>query len=299
VDHEIGKIADRQQINITRAQLIELGLYDEAIRRRVKKGSLYLVHRAVYSVGRPARLGPERASAAVLSCGDGAALADEAGAALWGFRNWPYPPYVVFVPKERRQKGIVTRSVKLHPKDIRRHQGIRVVSPARIILDFAARLPDNQLKRAIDEARLSRTIRLTLGQLEDVIDRYPQHPGAQRLAWIIGRAQQEPDRSGYETGFDDFCEERGFPRPLGNRVMFGVRVDRFFEDEGVAVELDGWVTHSDALAAETKSEREAILLEHGIPTLTITRRRFERDPDREERRLRAILEQQRRRNKAA
>jgi hypothetical protein len=195
---------------------------------------------------------------------------------------------------ERRQKGIVTRTVKLHRTDIRRRAGIRVVSPARIILDFAARLLDKQLKRAIDEARLSPTVRLTLGQLRDVIDRYPEHSGAARLAWIIGHAQHEPDRSGNETEFDDFCEERGFPRALGNHVMYGVRMDRFFVDERLAVELDGWTTHSDALAAETKSEREATLLEHDIPTFTITRRRFERDPDGEERRLRGILERRRR-----
>lgn len=293
-DREIGKIADRQQINITRAQLIGLGVCDQAIRRRVDKGNLYLVYRAVYSVGRPARLGPERASAAVLACGDGAALADEAGAALWGFRKWPYPPYVVFVPKERRQQGITTRIVRLHPKDIRRHHGIRVVSPARIVLDLAARLPDKQLKRAIDEARLSRTVRLTLGQLADVIARYPTHPGADRLAWIIGLAHAEPDRSGLETEFDDWLRAQGFPRPLGNRKIHGVRVDRYFVDERLALELDGWITHSDNLAFEDKSDREATLLEHDIPTLTITRRRFKEDPGREERRLRKILERRRR-----
>jgi hypothetical protein len=203
----------------------------------------------------------------------------------------------VFVPRRRRHKGITTRQLKLHYKDVRRHLGMRVTSPARTALDLAARLPDKPFKRAIDELRLSRTARLTLNQLRDVADRYPRHRGTKRLRWFIGQAQDEPDRSGYETEFDDFCEQRGLPRPVGNRVMWGVRVDRFFVEEWVAVELNGWITHSDALADDDRSEREAILLEHGIPTLTITRRRFKRDPDREERRLRRILDLHRR-NKA-
>jgi very-short-patch-repair endonuclease len=294
VDREIAKIADRQQINITRAQLISVGVDDDGIRYRRRKGNLYLIHRAVYSVGRPARLGPERASAAVLACGGGAALADEAAAASWGFRKWPYPPYTVFDERERRHKGINTRRVKLHPKDIRRHEGIRVTSPARTALDLAAHLPDKQLKRAIDEARMSPTARLTLNQLRGVVARYPHHPGAKRVRWFLGITQEEPNRSGYEDEFDEFCEERGFPRPVTNRVMHGYRIDKFFVDENVAVELDGWITHSDEFADDDNNEQEATLLEHGIPTLRIKRRRFEENPDREERRLRRILERRRR-----
>jgi hypothetical protein len=205
----------------------------------------------------------------------------------------------VFARRNQNHPGIDVRRVTLHRKDVRHHLGMRVASPARAALDLAARLPDKQLKRAIDELRLSPTARLTLNQLRDVVERYPRHPGAKRIRWFLGITQEEPNRSGYEDEFDDWCEQRGFPRPITNKVMFGVRVDKFFVDEQLAVELDGWTTHSDAFAAEDKSEREAILLEHDIPTLTITRRRFERDPDREERRLRSILELRRRRDRAA
>lgn len=289
VDRAIARIADRQQINITRAQLVAVGVDDDGIRRRVKKGNLYLIHRAVYSVGRPARLGPEQASAAVLACGDGAALADEPAAAAWGFRKWPYPPYTVFTPNERHQKGITTRIVKLHPKDIRRHLGMRITSPARTVLDLAAHLPDKQLKRAIDEARMSPTARLTLSQLRDVVARYPRHPGAKKIRWFLGITQEEPNRSGFEDEFDEKRVERGFPRPVTNRVIYGFRVDKFFVRERVAVELDGRITHSDAFADEENGERDAVLLDHGIETLRIKRKRWKQDPDREMDRLARIL----------
>jgi uncharacterized protein DUF559 len=295
VDHAIGRICDRQNNNITRAQLVAVGVNDQGIRRRVDKGNLYLTHRAVYSVGRPARLGPERASAAVLACRDGSALADEAAAAAWGSRKWPYPPYTVFTPRNCNVPGVKTRRVKLHPKDIRRHLGIRMTSPARTMLDLAAHLSDKELKRAIDQARLSPTARLTLNQLRDVVERYPRHAGAKNIRRFLGIAQDEPNRSGFEDEFDEKREQRGLPRPIGNRVIYGYRVDKYFVVERVAVELDG-PTHEDAFADQDDGERDATLLDHAIETLRIKRERWKQDPDREMDRLERILERRRARD---
>jgi very-short-patch-repair endonuclease len=293
VDHRMARIADRQQINITRAQLIKLGLTDDGIRYRRDKGNLYLVHHGVYSVGRPPRTGPEKACAAVLACGDRAVLADEAAAAAWGFRKWPHPPYMVFVDTGRQPKGINARRIKLDRKDIRRHLGMRITSPARAALDLAARLPDQQLKRAIDEARLSRTARLTLDQLRDVADRYPRHPGAKKLKAFIAAAPKEPNRSGFEDEFHDYAVEFDFPEYVTNRVMFGHRVDVYFVNERLALELDGWITHSDQYSHEENTDRDETLLEHRIPTVRITRKRYAQNRAGEAMRLHRILQNRR------
>jgi hypothetical protein len=267
-----------------------VGLSDDGIRYRLKKGNLYLVHRAVYSVGRPPRTGPEKACAAVLACGDGAALADEAAAAAWGFRKWPHPPYTVFTPRNRRQADIKTKRVKLHPKDVRRHLGMRITSPARTALDLAARLADPQLKRAVNEARLNRDVRLTLDQLADVIARYQRHPGAKRLAWFVEKGPKQPTRSGYEDLFPEFCEHYGLSQPLINEWLAGYRADAYFERERLVVELDGWDTHSDRASFEENRERDATILDKlQIPTLRITWERYKNDPDREAARLHRIL----------
>src|SRR5206468_2282480 len=94
--------------------------------------------------------------------------------------------------------------------------------------------------------------------------------------------------------FDDMCDQRDIPRPITNKVMFGYRIDKYFEKEGVAVELDGWITHSDQYAYEDNTERDAVLLDHGIVTLRITRKRWEEDPVREADRLERLLERRRR-----
>jgi hypothetical protein len=295
IDHRISRIANRQQINITRAQLIALGLSDNGIRYRRRKGNLYLVHRAVYSVGRPPRTGPEKACAAVLACGDQAALAGEAAAAAWGFRKWPHPPYEVAAPTDRKHPGIKSHVVKLHPKDVRKHLGMRITSPARTALDLAARLPDHQLKRAVNDARLDPDIRLTLAQLADVIERYPRHPGVKRLKWFVEKGPRNPTRSGYEDEFPEFCDKYDIPQAAINDVVAGIEIDAYYESERLAVELDGWESHSGRAAFERDRERDATLLdEMHIPTLRITKERYEADPGREAARLKRILEHRRR-----
>jgi very-short-patch-repair endonuclease len=195
----------------------------------------------------------------------------------------------VFVEHDRRPKGIKARRVKLDRRDIRRHLGIRMTSPARTVLDLAPRLSDSQLKRAIDEARLSRTARLTLAQLEDVADRYPRHRGAKRLKEFIRTAPKEPNRSEFEREFGDYAAAFEFPEYVTNRVMHGYRVDVYFVNERLALELDGWITHSDQYSHEDNTDRDETLLEHRIPTVRLTRKRYEQNRAREATRLLRIL----------
>jgi predicted transcriptional regulator of viral defense system len=84
VDMAIAAIAAKQNGNITRRQLHGLGLSNSAIANRVATGRLHRVFRGVYAVGRRAITPQERAAAAVLACGPGAALSHSSAMALWG-----------------------------------------------------------------------------------------------------------------------------------------------------------------------------------------------------------------------
>ena len=289
---KIAQIAGRQQGNITRAQLIDLGMAPTPITRWVRLGRLHRVYRGVYAVGRPPATPLEKAAAAVLACGDRAALSHGSAMTLWGFwKRWDLP-FEVSLAGDRRPKGIKThRPSGLLQRDIRFHQGVRVTSPARTLLDSAPSVPARSLTRAINDARRNGLI--TLDALADVVRRFPLHPGAALLA-AHALAQHNPTRSDFEDVFLPFCERYGLPTPKINTIVAGYEVDAYFEDEQLIVELDGWGFHSDRQAFEDDRERDATMLALGIITIRITWARLHEQPEREAQRLHAILEAQRR-----
>jgi hypothetical protein len=133
VDAEIAVLVGRQHGNVTRRQLLAVGLDSNAIAYRLKTGRLFRVHAGVYSVGHRPVTPLEHATAAVLACGPEAALSHRSAAILWGFlKGRLTAPFDVTVPGDRRPQGIrVHRSIVLTWRDLGRHFGIRVTSPAR------------------------------------------------------------------------------------------------------------------------------------------------------------------------
>src|SRR4051812_5130148 len=86
---------------ISRAQLSSLGLSRSAIRYRVARGRLVEVFPAVYAVGQLPLTRSGRFMAAVLACGEGAALSHESAAVAWGIRRHPADQIDVSVPYPR------------------------------------------------------------------------------------------------------------------------------------------------------------------------------------------------------
>jgi very-short-patch-repair endonuclease len=292
IDEGIAQIASRQHGNITRKQILAIGLNDVAITYRVRIGRLYRVYRGVYAVGRPPTTPLEKAVAAVLACGDRAALSHGSAMTLWGFwKRWD-EPFDVTVAGDRRPTGIRThRPVGLLQRDVRRCQGIRVTSPARTLLDTAPELAPRSLTRAVNDGRRSGLI--TLEALADVVSRFPLHPGAPLLRPHAG-GRHGPTRSHLEDVFLKFCKRFKLPTPKVNTIVAGYEVDAYFEAERLIVELDSWGFHSDRHNFEDDRERDATMLALGIVTIRITWRRLEDEPAREAERLHAILEQRRR-----
>jgi len=292
VDRVIAQIAARQQGNITRAQLLVIGLDDDAIRYRVRIGRLYRVYRGVYSVGRPPISPLEKAAAAVLACGDRAALGFGSALSLYGFwKRWD-TPFEVVVAGDRRPAGIrVHRMTGLFRRDIDVEQGIRITSPELTLLHCAPRMPPKSLTRAVNDWRRAKLI--TCEALADVVARFPLQPGAPLLRPHAG-TDHNPTRSPFEDEFLDFCERFGLPTPRVNITLHGIEVDAYFEAERLIVECDGWPFHNDRVAFEDDRERDATMLMHGIATVRITKRRLRAAPEREAARLHAILEARRR-----
>ncbi len=288
IDAEIAKLALRQQGNVTTEQLLGLGVGRRTITYRCRKGRLHREHVGVYSVGRPARTGLEKAAAAVLACGPGAALSHHSALRLWELDDkWWFPLHVT-APRDCRRPGIIThRSHALTPRDIRTVNNIRVTSPARTVLDCAPTLTDERLKRVIADGRRNKTRPLSLSQLRDVISRFPTHPGRSLLEPLI-QAEDEPTRSPLEDDFVAFCRHYGLPRPIVNSHVCGREVDAWFPVERLIVEVDGWGFHRDRDSFEADRDHDATALAAGIPTVRVTSNRMS-TPAREADRLQRIL----------
>jgi hypothetical protein len=287
LDRAIGGLAGRQYGNVTRQQLLSLGMGVEAIKSQQRAGRLYRVHSGVYAVGHPPVTPLERAAAAVLACGPHAVLSHYSALALWQLdKRWRWPADVTVTRGHPRSNGITVHRSPIDRRDVTVQHGIRVTAPARTLLDCALTLTQRALRRAVNDARHGRI--LLDDTLAHTLKRYPHHPGVKRLR----EATDGPrTRSGWEDDFLKFCARYDLPTPKVNTMVCGFEVDALFEDAKLIVELDSWEFHNDRGAFETDRERDAVTTAAGYTTVRITWRRLKTKPELEARRLLHIVAQ--------
>jgi hypothetical protein len=257
-DQVIARIAARQHGVIWYAQLLGARLSPSGISRRVATGRLHRIYRGVYAVGHRPVTREAKWIAAVLACGQGAALSHRAAAELWRM----LPPKdgavdaSVPVPGGRKpQRGIrLHRSPSLPSATMRRH-GIAVTNPARTIRDLRRIAASQEVEAAIAQAEVLRLpIDLHRGFLH------------------------EPTRSRLERAFLRLCRRHGLPKPEVNVRLGPYRPDFLWRDLRLVVETDGWQTHGTRSAFEADRARDARLLTMGFraPTArsSTTRRRW-------------------------
>lgn len=285
----MADLAARQHGNVTRNQLVAIGLNDNAIAHRLATGRLYRVHRGVYAVGRAPVVPLERAAAAVLASGPHAVLSHDSALTLWGLQKpWRFPFQVTVTRGKPQPRGIqVHRSRTLTKPDLTKTFAIPVTSPVRTILDCAPRLTPKALIRAVNDARLLRI--LTPRQLADIIDRNPTHPGTKLLKPHALPTHSGPTRSQFEDGFRQICRDYDLPTPQFNVLLDGYEVDAYFPEQQLIVELDGWDFHQTREAFETDRERDAHNLAAGRRTVRVTWERLTGRTAAEAARLRRIL----------
>src|SRR5690349_1226970 len=108
----MARVANRQHGNITRGQLLGMGLSRSAVGRRLASGVLHPEFRGVYRVGHRAPSVLARYAAAVLACGEGAALSGAAAAWVYGLlRGEPPRPEVVTL-HHRRVPGVIVHRAR-------------------------------------------------------------------------------------------------------------------------------------------------------------------------------------------
>src|SRR5689334_7000159 len=99
-------LARAQHGVITRIQLLTLGFTDAEIRHRIARGRLRRIYPGVYAVGQLDLTQEGRWIAAVLACGQGAALSHDSAAALWKLARPTAPIHVSVLSRSRSRDGI-------------------------------------------------------------------------------------------------------------------------------------------------------------------------------------------------
>lgn len=270
----IARIAGRQRGVVSRAQLIAAGVSRHAIDRRLRSGSLHLLHRGVYAVGHTALHPHAPLVAALLAVGAGAAFSHLTAAVLWELLRPERGPVHLIRAGSRptARPGIALHRADLPATDRRRRDGLPVTSPQRTLLDLAATEPE-LLPRALNEALALRLLRP--GALS-----IPRgHRGAEALRHALA-----PDegftRSKAERALLALVLKAQLPRPQTNVWIGGHEVDAFWPAPHLLiVEVDGFATHGRRRTFEADRARDGAHLIAGYRTLRITWRQLTDRPE--------------------
>jgi very-short-patch-repair endonuclease len=259
-DAAVARIAGRQHGVVSYTQLIAAGLDKSAIARRVAAGRLHRIFRGVYAVGH-AGLGNEgRWMAAVLACGEGAALTHRSAAELWGMLKPVGGPVHVMVAgaggRMQRTGICVHRSRYLTQAVTTLEQAILVTTPARTLADLRRTVTSVELRRAVRQAEFRG---LAIGQYQ---------------------RESEGTRSELERRFLRLCRHHRLPEPEVNAKMGPFTVDFLWRRERLIVETDGYASHRGRQAFEDDRTRDNELMALGYDVLRFTYARVVSEPAR-------------------
>jgi len=260
VDREIALIAAMQHGNVTRGQLLGIGLSPAAIHRRLERGLLFGEYRGVYRVGHQAPSLCARYMGAVLACGEGSLLRGLAAASLLRLsKDRPAPPEVL-TRTNRQVRGVrIQRSRSFDARDAWRFDGIPVTTIARTMVDLAAHLSRKVLGRAFHEAAV--LYRVTPEEVEAVLARRPTSPGAGKLRRVL--RGDDNTLSAMEDRFLELMRREGLPLPQTNRRAGSRWLDCRWAEYTLTVELDSYRYHHTRHAWERDQRRERLVRASG------------------------------------
>jgi predicted transcriptional regulator of viral defense system len=281
-------LAQRQHGVVTRRQLLALGFTRDAVDHRLETGRLRLLTRGVYSVGLPRGTTHQRWMAAVLACGEDAALSHGSAAALWGVAAERTGRVDVSVRRESKhlRPGMqVRRRPSLPAGEVTAHEGIPVTTPARTLVDLATQLEDTALERAINEA--DKRDLIDPEALREHLSNFAGEPGVRALRTLLDRHTFLLSDSDLEIFFRPIARSAGLPQPLSKQIVSGVEVDFNWPGLGLVVETDGLRYHRTPAAQTRDRVRDQAHVAAGLTVLRFTHWQVRHEPAR----VRRVLEQ--------
>ena len=283
VDQAIADLAGRQKGNVTRSQLLALGLKPGAIDYRIATGRLHPRFRGVYLVGHVAEPPYSREFGAVLACGDGAVLSHRSAAVLLAMIA-PSPDWWeihVSIPSRstRGHAGIrVHRVPSLERTDVGTCQDVPCTSPARTLIDFAEHAQLREIERAYHEALAQRLLKRA--DLQSLLQRVRGHRGAPLIKTLIETdGGSTLTRSQAEELFLAMVRSARLPQPAVNARLHGYEADFHWRHKRLIVEIDSGRWHGIPAAVDRDRRRDAHLRSNGWTVLRYSFKQLTDDRD--------------------
>jgi very-short-patch-repair endonuclease len=255
-DEQIARIAADQHGAFSHEQARRAGHTAAAIKHRVLTGRWWRLHRGIYTIAGASATWERDVVAATLAVG-GVASHVTAGR-LHGLTELSGAPIHVTVPpahKRRTRTGVRLHEAALGRADVRRVRGIPVTAPNRTLIDLARVLPRARLEAAVDAAIL---LRLTTAKA--LLASIGPRPTKLRRV-VLDRMDGVPE-SELERLFERKLKRSRLPTPVRQLKIGRRRIDYAYPDRKIAIELDGFATHSSAPAKQRDDRRrnELVLL---------------------------------------
>ncbi len=274
------ELAGRQHGIVARRQLLGLGFNSREIEHRIDRGRLHVVARGVYAVGWPQLTQRRRWMAAVLACGEGAALSHRSAAALWGICKERQGRIDVSIGRrsELKRPGLKVRArAKLAASRIVARDGIPVTEIVQTLVDLASELPSRRLERAINEADKHNLI--DPESLRSRLGSHAGEPGVKPLRRLLDKRTFRLSDSDLEIFFRPIVSRSGLPPPLSKQLVNGWEVDFYWPDLGLVVETDGLRYHRTASTQTRDARRDRAHALAGMTPLRFTHYEIRYEPN--------------------
>ena len=167
----------------------------------------------------------------------------------------------------------IHRTRMLDPRDFTTIDGIPVTSVARTLLDLASVLRPPDLEVVIDRAERQNLFDLTA--VVDVLQRGTGRKGTQTLKRAIAAYEHSTQKSELERAFKRLLQSAvGIRTPFFNALTDGEtgthEVDALWEDERLAVQVDGFEFHRTRRDREKEAESDGDLELAGYRVIRLT-----------------------------
>jgi very-short-patch-repair endonuclease len=217
--------------------------------------------------------------AAVLSCGDGAALSHASATELHGITGLEDTAIHVSVTNgSRSHDDVVVHRRRTLQSTIR--DGIRVTTAIDTLFDAAASASRSMLDAMINEAAKRRLV--TAKQLHRAAVAAGRRPGAAAIRRLLDEQTLLLTDSELERLFLRIVRRAGLPIPDTQARIRGFRVDFHWPGHALVVETDGAAFHATPAQQTRDRARDQALTSAGIVVIRFTHAQVRFEPARVE-----------------